>query len=1302
MVKKCYVCSRRVCKINQISVHSFPKDLEIRQKWLNALNLTNKDDVSCTYVCSLHFTADDIERGSDLSKSRLKKGAVPSVNISNPNGYSKNGYDMYNSDIDYPFMPGFGVLAQLSENMYTNDNSFVDTEHLMPVSNVQCDVSFNEEPEKEVEQLNCQPDIELDCTPDIGFDCQPDIEQLACQPDLPSVSHSEANGNLNKTKSDLRSNEDGFTGFENTYASMTVSPEEYNYYETLFSDIDSVKYKKLHCTACNVHMGTAPIAHIHRYEHPLLKVLICEQCFNFYSSGDFEKDADGSELYCRWCGQGGQVYCCAKCPFVFCKKCIRRNIGQSMVTHIESSDDWLCYACDPKSIWMLRGLNWALKKYSQSKMSIGTTTRSEQDNKDIVTDYSMCCKDRAAQQNKGAKITDKNKRNSISSNHSDGQVKSSVKISTYSKTPKVSLERVKVPVDKQTGFVVNNVKSLAPENPLAHKSNINKPRPLLPKGNSNSANEVVCTPDIISLDDDSPPATPMKFNKPKPEPPKKFLQVKPASKLLDPVKNDSKIYKTIQYSTSLVSTPVNLQTLQNNPVVSGMIQNLQKHLRPGEPQKIIKIVSPDGRAFLIDPMKVPNSPTGQPTIIAAPETTHSQPSPTILNAHSSVPPPLHVLKQTVSNAVPAQQRIPVQRTKVWFDTSINGLRNISQMISTMIVSLVNDQKSLTNWVSLYNNFQTHLKTLSDNVENLKLQIRNEYLQTVHVGEPKRQLSKPQQMPPMKPKNNDYGQHFLSFVEEGHPNIDPQMLTAASQAAMNPGVILLNAQQPTLIPFSNNPLASLENVPIGANTNILKSMLNKPENGNNDEENYQSIPDDDVMFDPKDLLEQTLEIGEGTVDSEENESTKPVKVNEPIVVAEDEKEESGDEEVDEEKIKKLKEHLAEIQKEIAKRKTEKHKRKSEKKTDDIFDMDVTCDSDDESVHSMLSTKSSDSDSDCVVVDSENKKRKVKRKKSSSLNHSETENSETVKIETTSEDLNSTVESNEENSKKRKLDDVGDNEIESEVASKRAKIDENGETAETDNDKNENHTESNEIEEREKEGESLENEEKLPEEKTENESLSEKENTENSEQTSAADEFNPTDLMSIANAIRESIRESRNLTKPKEPKAKVGDVEQLLSSNVVFRKSENENGETSSTSKSSEKVPGNSYGDAFSNFLASSADDEGAELENELVDEQPSNDLDLPESNNSEQPTNNLDLPDDNNLEHLTNNLELPDDNNLEQTADNLDLPDGNNLQADSINSDKNNSVEIKELDELSKLDELQRITENIIANVTKDV
>lgn len=90
-------------------------------------------------------------------------------------------------------------------------------------------------------------------------------------------------------------------------------------------DLEEVKFIKIHCTGCDKHMGSAPNEYENRFQHPILKVLLCAKCFQFYCSGEFEKGEDGSELYCRWCGEGGLVYCCTKCPFVFCKVCLMIN-----------------------------------------------------------------------------------------------------------------------------------------------------------------------------------------------------------------------------------------------------------------------------------------------------------------------------------------------------------------------------------------------------------------------------------------------------------------------------------------------------------------------------------------------------------------------------------------------------------------------------------------------------------------------------------------------------------------------------------------------------------------------------------------------------------------------------------------------------------------------------------------------------------------------------------------------------------------------------------------------------------------
>lgn len=129
-----------------------------------------------------------------------------------------------------------------------------------------------------------------------------------------------------------------------------------------------IKFSQIHCTACNIHLGSALDTQRNRFVHPLLKVLVCKNCFHFYTSGEFEKDEDGSELYCRWCGQGGQVICCSKCEFVFCKKCIRHNFGRKKVKFITESDDWDCFRCDPTQLKYLRALCAELFDYVRREL----------------------------------------------------------------------------------------------------------------------------------------------------------------------------------------------------------------------------------------------------------------------------------------------------------------------------------------------------------------------------------------------------------------------------------------------------------------------------------------------------------------------------------------------------------------------------------------------------------------------------------------------------------------------------------------------------------------------------------------------------------------------------------------------------------------------------------------------------------------------------------------------------------------------------------------------------------------------
>ncbi|XP_077289002.1 ADD domain-containing protein 1 isoform X2 [Arctopsyche grandis] len=189
-----------------------------------------------------------------------------------------------------------------------------------------------------------------------------------------------------------------------------VPEEERKYCLKEYSDLNNVKQVRMHCTACNKHLGLSAHNVSRLRMHPLLRTLVCIDCLDFYNSGEFSKGEDGSELYCRWCGQGGQVYCCSSCPVVFCEKCIKRNFSPSKIEDIESIDDWSCFVCSPEALWVHRGALWAARRYCALKnkcaLTITDPGRRLKYQRECQIDESSCCKRKIKiTNNQKAKVT---------------------------------------------------------------------------------------------------------------------------------------------------------------------------------------------------------------------------------------------------------------------------------------------------------------------------------------------------------------------------------------------------------------------------------------------------------------------------------------------------------------------------------------------------------------------------------------------------------------------------------------------------------------------------------------------------------------------------------------------------------------------------------------------------------------------------------------------------------------------------------------------------------------------------------
>lgn len=130
-------------------------------------------------------------------------------------------------------------------------------------------------------------------------------------------------------------------------------------------------YEKFHCTVCGTLTNDI-------HQHPIMEVIVCGGCKCAVEAKMSVEDSDFSERYCGWCGCSNDLINCRSCRRLFCKSCIKRNIGVEYSSEAKLYG-WKCCCCSPN---LLKQLALELEKALGSRDLTSSSSDSDSDDSD--------------------------------------------------------------------------------------------------------------------------------------------------------------------------------------------------------------------------------------------------------------------------------------------------------------------------------------------------------------------------------------------------------------------------------------------------------------------------------------------------------------------------------------------------------------------------------------------------------------------------------------------------------------------------------------------------------------------------------------------------------------------------------------------------------------------------------------------------------------------------------------------------------------------------------------------------------